>query len=105
MQQRNTFISHISLAGGRIRAFRCQALSKRSKLQCKKAALKGKRVCMIHGGKSSGPITLEGKSRCAEAKTIHGRETRAIRTLRAEKLTELKFYFKLLSKSMEESKS
>ena len=96
MQQRNTFKSHISLAGGRIHAFRCQALSKRSKLQCKKAALKGKRVCMFHGGKSTGPVTLEGKRRCAEAKTIHGRETRAIRTLRAEKLAELKFYFKML---------
>ena len=35
--------------------------------------------------------------RCAEAKTIHGRETRAIRTVRAEKLAELKFYFKMLS--------
>ncbi len=84
------------MAGGRIHAFRCQALSKRSKLQCKKAALKGKSVCMFHGGKSTGPITLNGKRRCAEAKTIHGRETRAIRTLRAEKLVELKFYFKML---------
>ena len=96
MQQRNTFKSHISLAGGSIHAFRCQALSKRSKLQCKKAALKGKSVCMFHGGKSTGPITLEGKRRCAEAKTIHGRETRAIRTVRAKKLAELKFYFNML---------
>ena len=87
---------YISLAGGRIYAFRCQALSKRSKLQCKKAALKGKRVCMFHGGKSTGPVTSFGKKRCAEAKTIHGRETRAIRTVRAEKLAELKFYFKML---------
>ena len=87
---------YISLAERRIYAFRCQALSKRSKLQCKKAALKGKRVCMFHGGKSTGPITSLGKERCAEAKTIHGRETRAIRTLRAEKLAELKFYFSLI---------
>ena len=96
MQQRNTFLSHVSLAGGRIHAFRCQALSKRSKLQCKKAALKGKRLCNFHIRKSTGPITLEGKRRCAEAKTIHGHETRAIRTVRAEKLAELKFYFKML---------
>ena len=41
---------YISLVGGRIHAIRCQALSKRSKLQCKKAALKGKYVCMFHGG-------------------------------------------------------
>ena len=72
---------YISLAGGRIHAFRYQALSKRSKLQCKKAAIKGKYVCMFHGGKSTGPVTLNGKRRCSEVKTIHGRETRAIRTL------------------------
>ena len=68
------FDKYISLIGGRIRALRCQALSKRSKLQCRKAALKGKRVCMFHGGKSTGPITFSGKHRCAVAKTIHGRD-------------------------------
>ena len=51
---------------------------------------------MFHGGKSTGPVTLEGKRRCAEAKTIHGRETRVIRKVRAEKLAELKFYFSLV---------
>ena len=49
---------------------------------------------MFHGGKSTGPATLNGKSRCAEAKTIHGRETRVIRTVRAKKLAELKFLLK-----------
>ena len=98
MQYQNTFKSHISLIGGRIRAPRCQALSKRSKLQCKKAALKGKRVCMFHGGKSTGPLTKEGKQRCALAKTVHGRETRAIRVKRAQKLSEINFYFKILKK-------
>ena len=88
---------HIWLAGGLIHAFRCQALSKRSKRQCKKAASKGKRVCMFHGGKSTGPVTRSGKQRCAEAKTIHGRETRSIRNKRAQKLAELKFYFNKLS--------
>ena len=87
---------HILLAGGRIYAFRCQALSKRSKLQCRKAASKSKRVCMFHGGKSTGPVTSGGKQRCAEAKTIHGRETRIIRNKRAQRLAELKFYFDLL---------
>ena len=88
---------HILLAGDRIHAFRCQALSKRSKQQCKKAASKGKRVCMFHGGKSTGPITSLGKQRCTVAKTIHGRETRSIRNKRAKNLAELKFYFKLIS--------
>ena len=87
---------HILLAGGRIHALRCQALSKRSKLQCRKAASKGKRVCMFHGGKSTGPVTYSGKQRCTMAKTIHGRETRIIRSKRAQKLAEMKFYFGML---------
>ena len=51
---------------------------------------------MLHGVKSTGPVTLNGKRRCAEVKTIHGRETRLIRKVRAKKLAELKFYFKML---------
>ena len=96
MQNRKNYELFISLIGGRIRAFRCQALSKRSKQQCKKAASKGKRVCMFHGGKSTGPITRSGKRRCAVAKTIHGGETRLIRGNRAQKLSELKFYFSIM---------
>ena len=81
MQYRNSFESHVSLIGGRISAPRCQALSKRSKLQCGKAALSGKRCCANHGGKSTGP------------KTEHGHETRAAREYRAEKFRELKYLF------------
>ena len=90
MQYRNTFESHVSLIGGRICAPRCQALSKRSKLQCRKAALAGKRVCMFHGGKSTGPATEDGRKRCAIAKTVHGYETRAAREYRTKKFRELK---------------
>ena len=93
MQHRNTFESHISLIGGRISAPRCMAFSKRSKLQCKKAALTGKRVCMFHGGKSTGPVTDDGRKRCAIAKTVHGYETRAAREYRAGKFRELKALF------------
>ena len=98
MQQRKTFKSHISLLGGRVRAHRCQALSKRSKLQCGKAALKGKSVCMFHGGKSTGPGTEEGRKRCAIAKTVHGYETRAKREYRVKKFAELKEIENLLFK-------
>ena len=90
------FDSYISLFKGRIRAFQCQALSKRSKLQCKNAALKGKRLCKYHGGKSTGPTTNDGKQRCAEAKTIHGWETREKREMRAEKFKEMKMLASLL---------
>ena len=93
MQYRNTFESHVLLIGGRIRAPRCQALSKRSQMQCKKAALTGKRVCMFHGGKSTGPVTDDGRKRCAIAKTVHGRETRAAREYRAVKFREMQALF------------
>ena len=46
-------------------------------------ALKGKRVCKKHGGRSTGPKTEAGRQRCAEAKTIHGCETREARNERS----------------------
>jgi len=45
--------------------------------------MKGKRVCKTHGGRSTGPKTQAGRQSCAEAKTIHGRETRQARTERS----------------------
>ena len=96
MQHRTTFESHVSLIGGRISAPRCQALSKRSKRQCRKAALTAKRCCMFHGGKSTGPKTEQGRKRCAEAKFVHGWETRELRAVRAEKFREMKLLFRKL---------
>ena len=69
--------------GGRVTCQRCQARSKRTKLQCAAPAIKGKRVCKTHGGRSTGPKTEAGRQRCAEAKTIHGRETRKTRNERS----------------------
>jgi hypothetical protein len=71
-------------------AARCQAKSKRSGDQCRKPAMRGKAVCRTHGGASTGPKTQHGRERCAQAKTIHGWETREIRRTRAEKLKELR---------------
>ena len=73
----------LNTLGGRVICQRCQARSKRTKLQCAAPALKGKRVCKTHGGRSTGPKTEAGRQRCAEAKTIHGRETREARTERS----------------------
>lgn len=76
--------SHIfSTAGGHITCAQCQAKSKRTGLQCRAPAIKGRTKCRSHGGKSSGPVTLDGRKRCAEVKTVHGRETRNARTQRA----------------------
>ena len=96
MNHRNSFKTHITLFGRRINAPRCQALSKRSKQQCQKAASNGKRVCLIHGSKSTGPISEQGRKRCANAKTINGWETREKRRVRATKLGELRDLEKLM---------
>ena len=45
--------------------------------------MKGKAVCRTHGGLSTGPNTEAGRLRCAEAKTIHGRESRETRNERS----------------------
>jgi hypothetical protein len=46
-------------------------------------AIKGKRVCKTHGGRSTGPKTEAGRQRCAQAKTIHARETHKTRNERS----------------------
>jgi len=69
--------------GGRITCQRCQAMSKRTKQQCRAPAIKGKQVCKTHGGKSTGPKTQDGRRRCADARTLHGNETRRARTDRS----------------------
>ena len=73
----------LTTLGGRVICPRCQAKSKRTKLQCAAPALKGKRVCKTHGGRSTGPKTEAGRQRCTDAKTIHGHETREARTERS----------------------
>ena len=82
--------AYILTLGGRIRYPRCQAKSKRSQQHCRSPAIRGKRVCRIHGGKSTGPKTQQGRNLCGAAKTLHGRETRAIRAKRQQALAELK---------------
>jgi len=69
--------------GGRVTCKRCLARSKRTKQQCRAPAMKGKRVCKTHGGRSTGPRTEEGHAKCAAAKTIHGNESRKARSERS----------------------
>jgi len=71
------------IAGGHISCLQCSAQSKRTGLQCKAPAISGKSKCRFHGGKSTGPKTPEGRQRCAQARTAHGRETSTMRTERS----------------------
>lgn len=70
-------------AGGRIRCLQCSAQSKRTGQQCRAPAIAGKTKCRLHGGRSSGPKTSEGRQRCAQARTVHGQETTAKRMERS----------------------
>jgi hypothetical protein len=75
--------------GGRIRCRQCKAKSKHSGARCLKPAKKGKLVCRTHGGASTGPRTVQGRARCAAAKTVHGTDSRAMRAERRVTLAEL----------------
>ena len=90
-----TLEKYVSLFGRDAPAPRCQAQSKRSQEQCRKAAIRGKQVCRVHGGVSTDPRTSEGRKRCAEAKTMRGWETRELRRKRAEKFREMKLLFSI----------
>ena len=87
----------ITLVGLNQTVPRCQALSKRSQEQCRKAAIRGKSVCRMHGGRSTGPKSEEGRKRCAKAKFVHGWETRELRKTRAEKFREMKVLVNMVS--------
>lgn len=83
---------------GTVQTPRCQARSKRSAEQCRKAAMRGKRVCRTHGGTSTGPKTPEGRAKCVAVKIVHGRETREKRRMRADKLQELRLMERMMIK-------
>ena len=63
--------------GGKITCLRCTAMSKRTKSQCGRPALRASKTqkCDFHGGRSTGPKTVEGKARISQAHLVHGRET------------------------------
>jgi len=81
--------AYIVTLDGQIRCPRHQAKSKRTKKQCRSTAIRGKRVCKVHGGNSTGLRNQQERNRCGAAKTLYGRKTRAIRAKRQPALAEL----------------
>jgi hypothetical protein len=86
----------LTTAGGKIVCRRCDAMSKRTKLQCGGPAMQGKTKCKFHGGLSTGPRTKQGKLRCAQAKTIHGKDTREDRQVHRLAMKRLRLYAQIL---------
>ena len=77
--------------GGRIFCPRCQAKN-RAGSQCAKPAVRGKRVCRNHGGRSTGAKTSEGMARIKAANLKHGRfskEGRERATAQSARIREL----------------
>ena len=55
-----------------------------------------KNKCKFHGGLSTGPRTKQGKLRCAQAKTIYGKDTRADRQVNRLAMKRLRLYAQIL---------
>ena len=55
---------------------RCLAKTRRG-TPCQNPVVTGRNRCRMHGGKSTGPRTPEGKARSIAAHTKHGRRSRA----------------------------
>jgi hypothetical protein len=86
----------LTTADGKIVCRRCNAMSKRSKLQCGGPAVRGKTKCKFHGGRSTGPGTDEGNLNCAQAKTVHVKDTRADRQVNRLAMKRLRLYAQIL---------
>jgi hypothetical protein len=54
---------------------RCLAKTRQG-TACQKPALKGRSRCQLHGGRSTGPRTEEGRARVAAANFKHGNRTK-----------------------------
>ena len=81
----------ILIAGGRITCLRCTARSCRTGLQCGRPALKASKTqkCQFHGGRGSGPKTLEGKAQIAAAHTRHGEYSKDAKAAVSARLAKL----------------
>ena len=55
---------------------RCGAKTRAGRA-CKNPAIGSRNRCMLHGGKSTGPKSIEGKARVVAANTRHGRRSKA----------------------------
>lgn len=78
--------------GNPLNAPRCGARNRQG-LPCRSAAMKGKRRCRLHGGKSTGPRTPEGIAAIKTSRTKHGRyskEAVALRRTSRARLRELR---------------
>ena len=79
------------------KAPRCGAKTRRG-TSCLCPAMRNKRRCRLHGGKSTGPRTQEGLERSRRARWKHGVYSREVRELLAENWRRWRYLKALLSR-------
>ena len=67
----------------------CGARTRRG-TPCKKAALKGKNRCQLHGGKSTGARTVQGLQKLRDIHWKHGQRSREVIERSRERMREIK---------------
>jgi len=82
-------VSDFLTLGGRVRCEPCQTIALKTDQRCRCPAVRGTTLCANHRPSGRGPLTEEGKAKCAAAKTVHGRETRQKRAYISTKMAEL----------------
>ena len=90
----------LTTLGGRVECRQCNALSKRTKQQCKVPAIRGKTKCRFHGGASTGPKSKAGRDRIAAAQLKHGKYVNW-----REKRKREKFYLAQVKKVIRDAKA
>jgi hypothetical protein len=72
-------VSEFLTLGRKVFCKQCQAVSARTNQRCRCPAVRGMGLCANHRPSGRGPLSEEGRRRCAAAKTIHGNDTRLAR--------------------------
>jgi hypothetical protein len=76
---------------------RCMAKAKSSGKRCGNPAMRNKRVCWIHGGRSTGPKTPDSLLRSKSANLKHGNYTKDVLEQRKNINSLIRDYRKFLS--------
>ena len=81
--QRRGWLKNGNPPGDFLKAPRCGAKNRRG-TPCQCPAMRNRRRCQLHGGKSTGPKTAAGRERSRQAVWKHGAYSREVRELLAE---------------------
>ena len=75
--------------GRRVKCNPCQAIATKTGHRCRCPAVRGTTLCANHRLGGRGPLSEEGRRRCALARTKTGNDTREARKRHSQKLLEL----------------